>query len=238
MKKVFLTFIVFAIANFVALAQNTFSFPEISDQKDGELQMTIGERIKKMQIPDDVIDKLSTGELLTICLDFPYNIDIFFYDDFQKGFEILKKEFNGYEELMKRPDLYEVIITKGNSLQKEIERVYQLSEIERGEFSIKWFFFEMIVAQDEILLNFSENTESTLMATILNNKETKENFPSIFSPLNEIPTILSIVKIALQNPELYPIEEDIKDELIDFTYNPLGLNENIIKSVQMIISNK
>ena len=61
---------------------------------------TITERVKALQIPDAVLSSISTDGLLETCLEFPFLVDIFFYDNYQRGFEELKAEFNGFREFL------------------------------------------------------------------------------------------------------------------------------------------
>lgn len=231
MRKTIILLIVFTLTSLNLYAQNSsFTFPEVSNE--GQI-MSIGSRLNQMQVPEDVLNKMSTIELLDICLDFPYIIDIFFYDNLQKGYENLKKEFNGYEELTKRSDVEEVILNKYGNLHKEIECVNNLSQIEQGEFSIKWFVFEMMISQDWFLNNLNQNKEKDLLATCIRNKQIKENNQHIFSSVNEIPTHLLLIKKALHDPEVYQIDEDNKKELIEFVKRPFALNDTIIQSVQV-----
>ena len=38
--------------------------------------------------------------------------DLFFHDSYQQGFEALVKKFNGFGELLKRPDLTNALLEK------------------------------------------------------------------------------------------------------------------------------
>ena len=59
-------------------------------------QLTVEQRIATLQIPDVVLEKISTEGLLETCLSYPYLINVFFHDNYQQGFEGLMEEFNGF----------------------------------------------------------------------------------------------------------------------------------------------
>ena len=66
----------------------------------------IQDSINALQIPDAVLESISTAGLLETCLEYPYLIEIFFSNDYKYGFETgLVAGFNGYRELLKRHDL-------------------------------------------------------------------------------------------------------------------------------------
>ncbi|MCQ2495167.1 MAG: hypothetical protein MJ131_01085 [Lachnospiraceae bacterium] len=60
------------------------------------------EMVDICQIPEDILMCMSTEELFETVLYYPLNIDILFYDDVDFGYEIVKKYFNGLNELIRR----------------------------------------------------------------------------------------------------------------------------------------
>ena len=72
---------------------------------DWERPNIIQERLAALQIPDDILAKISTEGLLETCLAFPYLIDILHSNDYQQGFNGLVEKFNGFREILKRSDL-------------------------------------------------------------------------------------------------------------------------------------
>ena len=68
------------------------------------------EKVQLLQIPSPLLPQISTNDLLSICLQYPYNINIVAYDNTQMGFKSLISDFNGYSELIKREDLVDVLI--------------------------------------------------------------------------------------------------------------------------------
>ncbi|RHJ90841.1 T9SS type A sorting domain-containing protein [Parabacteroides bouchesdurhonensis] len=56
------------------------------------------------QIPENVLSKMSTEDLVTTCLNYPLSIDCFAYDNEVKGVQAVSQQFNGFRELLQRPD--------------------------------------------------------------------------------------------------------------------------------------
>lgn len=65
-----------------------------------------------MQIPEDILANLPTERLFDIYLDFPYLLDVLFYEDYQKGLEALRVEFNGVDELLNLKDIGKFALAK------------------------------------------------------------------------------------------------------------------------------
>jgi hypothetical protein len=78
------------------------------------------DRIKALQIPQDILSELPTDSLLNICLDFPYLSDILIADNDSLCIEVINKEFNGFYELTKRVDYVKVLLDKALKLSDKI----------------------------------------------------------------------------------------------------------------------
>ncbi|MCK9507976.1 MAG: hypothetical protein M0Q54_06025 [Pigmentiphaga sp.] len=63
------------------------------------------EKLKICQIPPEIITKLSTEDLVQLCMNYPLLGDILFSNaGYQNGFDIVSSNFNGFKELFKRQD--------------------------------------------------------------------------------------------------------------------------------------
>ena len=87
MKKYFLLFVIcFICISINGQDEKTakFTLPKPGDMGWEQLDSPIS-RIMSMQIPDSILHVISTEELLDLCLDYPYIIDLAFSDNYQKG---------------------------------------------------------------------------------------------------------------------------------------------------------
>ncbi len=61
------------------------------------------------QIPREILDQLTTEELLELVLDCPQLIDIYSYNSIQEGVKLLAERFNGMNVLLSREDCLSVV---------------------------------------------------------------------------------------------------------------------------------
>ena len=97
-----------------------FNFPFKKGDIKWKMYNNPHDRIKALQIPQDILSELSTDSLLNIYLDFPYLSDILIADNDSLCIEIINKEFNGFYELTKRDDYVKVLLDKALKLSDEI----------------------------------------------------------------------------------------------------------------------
>jgi hypothetical protein len=79
-----------------------YDFPVKPDTEEWWQFETVEKRVEALQIPDEVLVKISTKGLLETCLEYPFLLSILHGDNCQHGFEGLMKQFNGFRELFKR----------------------------------------------------------------------------------------------------------------------------------------
>jgi hypothetical protein len=135
----------------VTKINDVYDFPVKQESKEWVQLESVEKRIEALQIPDFVLTKISTEGLLETCLAFPYLTDILFCDDYQKGFEALSTEFNGFRELLIRKDLTEVLLKKYQALNSRLTTVRLQKSVEQGKFSFRHFVLEFILTQDVAL---------------------------------------------------------------------------------------
>lgn len=148
-------FLVLLVTELCAYSQTTISDQYDFPIKQGSMEWkqigSVEERIAALQIPKDILSQISTEGLLETCLAFPYLSDVLFYNDYQKGFDELIAEFNGYAELLNRPDLNNVLLNKYKNSNNNIESIQTFNLVEQGRFSFRYFVLEFMLAQDCVL---------------------------------------------------------------------------------------
>jgi len=61
-------------------------------------------RLEACQIPEDVLNSMTTEALALTVVDYPYLSDIFVFNNPQEGLEYIRMNFNGLDTLLKRKD--------------------------------------------------------------------------------------------------------------------------------------
>lgn len=220
-------------------ANTSFKFPCTQGDYKWQQFESVGERIAALQIPDSIIKQIPTEELLAICLDFPYITDILFYDDYQTGFEHVKKSFNGLRELLTRKDLYDALVYTNNEYINELDKIQTAASlIEKGKFSFKHFMLEFIMAQDCVVIPQNKAEEKNIVSVIATNMELKEKYPDIFSQLNIIPSYVVFAKKMLQESNVSLKTTEIKNKITNFINKPLMLDSDIVEETDNYIKQR
>ena len=63
------------------------------------------ERLDRLRLPDSILQSLSNTQLIGACMEYPYSINLFAFDNLEEAFQNLKMIFNGYQELFKRQNI-------------------------------------------------------------------------------------------------------------------------------------
>lgn len=117
-------------------------FPESSKWQ----QLSYQERISMLQIPEDTLRVISTSRLLETCIYYPFNIDILASEDYRIGFAVVRKGFNGFNELYKRSDCIQQLIAYYESQKVSIYN--QISDkYDKGRYSFNYLVMEMLILE-------------------------------------------------------------------------------------------
>ena len=190
--------------------KSSFVFPFTSIDKQWEQYKTIKERIDALQIPTSIIQQIST-ELLYVCLQFPYLSDALYSSNITTGIDCLINEFNGFQELINREDLPNVLV---NCIS------YQLSNKRPKEITwrhnLQLFVVGLIIADKRISSKIADNNRKRLQAIVSNYfNEQKENTPR-YNMLISIP-------IQLMSEKGIITLSQVNNEWIDSNYTATSI---------------
>ncbi len=121
------------------------------------LSVSVQKRVELSQIPEDMLKTMSTDELIVSCLNYNLLIDLVLYDTIRDGFEILKKQFNGFEELLARPDAGHRLV----ELYKAVD-YDELYENDRGAY-LHMLLLHTLLCEDSVLDSLNETEVSSLI---------------------------------------------------------------------------
>lgn len=79
-------------------------YPITSDSVQWKKFTTHKQMVEACTIPDEIIEKLSTQELIGMIMDYPLLCDLYYYDTYEQGLYTLVSQFNGLRELLRRKD--------------------------------------------------------------------------------------------------------------------------------------
>lgn len=82
----------------------TWDYPVKPGTAKWESLNSLEQKLEVCQIPTDVLQKVGTEELVEMCVNYPLRFNYFAYGNTIMGIDVNIEQFNGLQELMKRPD--------------------------------------------------------------------------------------------------------------------------------------
>ena len=89
-----------------------YSFPVKPGTDKWKQFRTHQEMVLSSQIPTEKLSSLSTSALIRACLEYPLAFDVFAFDNLKNGFLTCLGKFNGYQELLNRPNAGKEVLIK------------------------------------------------------------------------------------------------------------------------------
>lgn len=90
--------------------QGAYMFPITPNSEEWNTLGTAEEMREATQIPKGLLKMMSTEELIVMIENYPLLCDLYAYSSLQEGYERVKAQFNGIEELLSRQDSYSELI--------------------------------------------------------------------------------------------------------------------------------
>lgn len=91
------------------LQEEVYIYPVTPEDAEWSDLGTIEEKIEACEIPQSILENLTTEALVRTVLDYPLIVYIYAYDTTQKGYDKVKSYFNGLQELESRVDAIDVL---------------------------------------------------------------------------------------------------------------------------------
>ena len=89
-----------------------YNYPVVPGTSEWLALRTHVEKIKACQIPEDILESMSTEDLVETVLNYPLRVDMLVWDTSAIGYHQVQSQFNGLQELAKRTDALSKLITK------------------------------------------------------------------------------------------------------------------------------
>lgn len=103
--------------------ETEYEFPYSIEKGNWDDLYLCDKPLEELQIPEDVIETISTEGLLQLLFKYPFICQIDNYDEMTIGYNKLKKEFNGINAFLSRDDAYNVLIKSYQQYQIPNERI-------------------------------------------------------------------------------------------------------------------
>lgn len=94
-----------------------YTYPITASDSEWNNFKTLQEKLDAIQIPTDLLGKMSTEDLLETVMNYPLLGDLMVYSDVQTGIDKVSAKFNGLDELLNRDDVGEIMMEYYLNLQ-------------------------------------------------------------------------------------------------------------------------
>ena len=176
---------------------------------------TKAEALSVCQIPEEILNKMTTEALLETVLNYPFIIDYIAFNDYKDAADNMMRDFNGFSELLSREDLTEVLLEAYDESDLVSYQEFQAMETDsenmildiessniRSNLSKFWETsnLEFIIAYDQIINPDYTEAEAQQFETTLSNKESQRCNSEIYSQASDI-----YLKFMAKNSDIMPM---------------------------------
>ena len=184
---------------------DAYDFPIKPVPEQWKAFKTKAEKLEACQIPDDVLNKMSTSGLVETVINYPFMQDMRAYNDLQVGFDNVVKGFNGLQALLGRNNAGTELLKRYSAMDPaEVDETWTLSE--KGDYDVEFMIVEVLLAQKEVRANMTNDELQDLLAESLAKSHAKMQHPDIYGHNGQEYTALVIGRI-LQQLNVTPIEQ-------------------------------
>lgn len=169
------------------IAYHGYSFPVVPGTEAWK-SISHTQRVASLQLPIDTLQNISTARLLETCLYYPFNIDIFAFDDQIASFGRVKGRFNGYAELYQRTDFVQQLMNLFSS--RDVAFVNQIEvDREQGHYAFDYHIMEFMFSDAALM---STDTQAAQIAVMLYGKKEQKTQYSVYGSTNQVTIALAI----------------------------------------------
>lgn len=137
-----------------------YSFSKITEPSNWKRLTSIQEMLTALQLPEEVLLSISTGDLVSTCLNYPLYLNYTAYNNELIGIKNVLAGFNGFDALKEREDAAENVIAA--YAQLDIKSTMQNNEISVPEL-LKTDYMELILASEFIPSVFEKENVAKLL---------------------------------------------------------------------------
>jgi hypothetical protein len=192
------------------------------------------EMVNVLQIPQDILTRMTTRSLLENCLNYPLFSNIMLYDTPKTGIEVIISSFNGFSELLKRPDVY-TYLSKKFILFDPIAINEDWSLVEKGNYTFELIRIKLLLAQDIVLESANYESKVSLLKEALLKYEKMLTQKEYYALFHYEQTFFLIGKILIKsdNPNISSLVINNK-EIFNFLETGRLTSYNVVDEILSI----
>src|SRR4030042_5014780 len=174
-----------------------YDYPVKPGTKEWKALASHEQKRQACQIPESTLIPMLTPDLVETCLNYPLYADMMAYDRVQDGFDYVAKGFNGLQELLKREGVGTVLVEKYRSMDPDSTDPAWIS-VKKGEYSLRFFSIEILLAQDAVITSLPENGRLQLLREAHGKILAKQRHPDVYGHMGFTNNALLMGRIMLK----------------------------------------
>ena len=195
------------------ICTHVYTYP-IKAGTDEWRSLSVKERHERLQLSDNLLGSMRTEDLIEVCLEYPFAIDLFAFDDFQTGFMALYNNFNGFRELFSRDDLAEPFLLYLDINWQKADLMKGKEGLARGKYTLLSVVFKYMLAQDAVIKKMSRSQLRRMLDTCMRNNEIELSDAEMWSGVNQEATWYIYVKV-IHNMGGFPYKDDLEERMVN-----------------------
>lgn len=189
------------------LKTGKYNFPVKPGTEAWKQLKTHDEMIAISQVPENILFKMTTEELVITCLEYPLYGDFMTFNDKLKGIERAISSSNCLRELLKRSDAGSELLNQYFYVRDDINDFLSYKTDDINYF--KHSYIEMLLAQKAVRQKMTQIEKRTLLNECLENVKLMQKRPDAYGFTSLQPTLLIMKKITGDEKEHNPTETAI-----------------------------
>lgn len=188
-----------------ANSEEKYLYPVRPGSEEWKKFQTHDEMLAAVQIPQDKLKTMSTEMLVDAVLDYPLFIDLeAFRGPGKNAMDTLVKQFNGLQELMRRPDASKVLLDRFQKFDPgALDPSW--SEATRGDYRFRLDHLRELLLYPPIFSTLSRADRETLVQKVFSNIKIQAKYPDVYGPNGESGGDMALLMAVLQvdDPDAY-----------------------------------
>jgi len=237
MKKSFLLFIHLCFISFVVFTQEEtlWDYPIKPGTPEWKTLKTKKQMVDACQIPLDILNNLSTKDLVTISLNYPLFNDYLEYDDERMGICMIIRRFNGLKELSQREDGITEII-KAYLNFPILDQLQKDPNHKDYHTPYKLPFLELVLCDDLFLNKLDDEKLEELRKITLKKYTDKLKNPDVYSTLFNLKKTMLLTVSIIYRQNIQTLSQEQKDSISFFIKGYKNCSYDLLTEISKIIT--
>lgn len=219
-----LILVLFPIIAFSQRNNDSYDYPVRPGTEEWKQFESTTQMIEACQVPENILNNMSTEGLVETCLNHPLYGDVFSNENILNNFNDLTTKFNCFQELISRPEAGKAVLN--NYKKIDVAKISEKKEINFGKFRSS--FLELWLTNDAILEKLTVNEQKEILKEILKKNYKKKEIHS-FNNYHFLCSSYAIINILEFHNKINRNDENINKFKTDYK----KINDDLYKSISI-----